>query len=176
MTKSQPEDVRFLVHVEDDPSIERDFFRVKAYPIRMEEGKVRNISSLGRYDHEALADLRIEAQGHLSEGRVYGWSVEYRDVFTVNAERAEVMAKTLRKVNRGLEKLEREQGYPANFAQYLARVAKILGIRTYGYNASPQPNGWSHDQQEYRWVDVNGIDYYIGSQINKLAEKAGVTA
>ena len=176
MTKSQPEDLRFLVDVKATQDSLSELFTVSAYPIRMEEGKVRNINSLSRYDQEPLADLRIEAQGHLSEGRVYGWSVEYREVFSVNAERAEIMAKTLRKVARGLDKLEHEQGAPASFAQYLARVAKILGIKSYGYNASPQPNGWSHDHQEYRWMDVNGIDHYIGSQINKLVEKAGVTA
>ena len=126
--------------------------------------KVRNYSS-GSFDAEPMADLVIRAQYDSATGErgPYGWSVEYRDVFCVDLARADAMFKLLRKVNRGLEKLRNEWGYPESFAQYATRVAKILGITTFGW----QRAGGSglYDDNEYHWTDADGLRYRINELV-----------
>ena len=58
----------------------------------------------------------------------YGWSVEYRDCGGIDLGRAEIMAKTLRAVRRGMGKQAAEQGWPLSFGQYVAHALKALGV------------------------------------------------
>jgi hypothetical protein len=102
----------------------------------LEDGKARGLSYSGGYHEvESLADLEIRNQvssDHAPEGSSdgsYGWSVEYRGVFSANLERVENMAKVLRKVSRSMEKQRDASGSPATFGQYVARALQALGIK-----------------------------------------------
>ncbi len=168
------DDLRFLVVVKK-ADYNTDLFTIEAYPVHMEDGKVRNFSG-SSYDPEPLADLRISAQGQLPDGSEYGLRAEYRDVFAANLPRAEVMVKTLRKIERGVAKLDAQFGTSYDFAHFLAKIAHILGAtgECLGFNRSKAPGSWSHDDQDYVWTDATGIAYWISTQINQLRETATV--
>jgi hypothetical protein len=123
-------------------------------------GSIRN-GSTSSFDTDPYADLVIGAQydGATTERQPYGWEVEYRDVYSANLRRVEAMVKTLRKVERGLEKLRAEWGYPDSFAAYVVRVGKLLGTSEFGYKAAG--NDSSYDSNEYRWTDADGLRYRI---------------
>jgi hypothetical protein len=146
-------DIRLLVSVEA-PRYGGDAFHINARPIRIEDGKVRNIREDDWHQPKipaGLEDLVISAQGNVTDDEpVYGWSVEYHEAFRVDERRAQTMAKTLRRIARGLERLNSELGYPESFEAYLAR-------------------GW-HDDNDYRWTDASGIRYRIVSDVAKVGK------
>lgn len=128
--------------------------------------EVRNYPSSG-FDAHPLADLVIGAQydGATANHDPYGWDVEYRDVFSADLRRVEGMVKTLRKIERGLEKLRGEWGYPDTFAAYVTRVAKVLGIATFGYKHDGRES--FYDGNDYRWTDADGLRYRISELVAK---------
>ncbi len=108
----------------------------------------------GPYD-----DLVVRAQAHMKSGdaEFYGWSVVYRQPYEVNLDRAETMVKTLRKVNRHMEKLTTKFGSPQNFAEYVGRVADALGAASdnpFGVPSTMYPDG-------QRWTNVDGLRYEL---------------
>lgn len=128
-------------------------------------GEIRNYSSSG-FDSEPLADLIVRASYDpklTSPGTTYAWATEYKDVYSVDLRRAEGMVKTLRKVDRGLERAQMEWGHPDTFAAYAMRVAKALGIKTYGYKADGRSN--FYDGNDYRWVGAADLQYRINHLI-----------
>lgn len=75
------------------------------------------------------ADLKVEATYTPDGG---GWSVYdlcFRDVHSVDQRRAETMVKVLRRVNRALERLREQFGYPKGPAQSAAYLANALGVK-----------------------------------------------
>jgi len=176
-------DVRMLVTV-DRPgsgSWERTSIEATATFVRMEYedgvARIRNIPTPASYlrseDLPELADLVVHAYGHLDNDPVfYGADVEYRNVFSVDLERAKIMAKQLAKIGRGLEQLERELGFSQGFAQKVARVGKILGVTQYGWRVDERTNGWSYDDHEHRWADATYLANYVDSRVEALREKA----
>jgi hypothetical protein len=184
MSKAK-QDVRMLITV-DRPrsgSWEHDGIDATATFVRieMENGieRVRNIPTPGCFmraeDLPELADLQVHAYGHLDTDPVfYSTNVEYRNVFSVDLERAKVMAKQLGRVQRGLEQLERELGFSRGFAQKVARVGKILGVTQYGWRVDDGSAGWSYDDHEYRWFDASYLEGYVDGRLRKLREPATV--
>lgn len=137
-----------------------------------EDGELRNYldGSGVRRNEDAFADLCITAQADRSSDDPYGWSVEYRDLFSVNAERAEVMSKTLRKVNRGLEKMTAELGYAETFAGYVARVGKVLGVKTFMLRTTT--GGGMYADNDYRRFDATSLAYWVGDAVRTFKEPA----
>jgi hypothetical protein len=77
-----------------------------------------------------LEHFMITSQGDEqpnTERRLYGWEMEYREVFSVTAYRAERMAKTLDTITRRMQKTAQTFGAPSTFGSYLARVADGIG-------------------------------------------------
>lgn len=77
-----------------------------------------------------LEHFLITSQGDEHPGpdrRLYGWDLEYREVYSVNAHRAERMAKTLDTIARRMQKTAQTFGAPSTFGAYLARVADAIG-------------------------------------------------
>src|SRR5436305_13620081 len=105
--KDPPADVRFLLSVERDRH-GMSGLTLTAHPVRVTDAnEVRNITG----DHwrpDPLADFQVQARAEAegSFGDTYGWSREYRNVFSVVTERAAVMLKHLRALDRGMAKLE----------------------------------------------------------------------
>jgi hypothetical protein len=147
----------------------RDTLEVIAQPVTINPGEggkleVRNLDTVGFNTHP-LADLQIRALAdrpqHDSESHL--WSVQYRDCFAIDLRRVEMMHKTLKRVDRALEKVHTELGPPETFAAYLARCAVALRISTFGFRTGPD-TGW-HPSNEYQWMDAAGMVYRIAEHL-----------
>lgn len=141
-----------------------------------EDGELRNYLPGGyRGDEDnALADLRITAQHDSTTafgGQPYGWRVEFRDVFAVDLVRAEAMVKTLRKVDRGLAKLDEKWGSAQTFDAYVVRVGSVLGVKRYGYRADKDMFVATGDQ--YRWGDANTMIYQLNHLVVDFDKRYG---
>jgi hypothetical protein len=100
----------------------------------LENGQARGLSGGGWHEIDAFGDLQVRNQ--VSSGDPsssgdgsYGWSTEFRNVFSADLRRVESMGKVLRKVARGLEKERDANGCPVTFGQYAARALRALGIK-----------------------------------------------
>jgi hypothetical protein len=140
---------------------------IVAHPVYIEDGKIRNITT-DHFRPSPLADFEVRALAdpEATFGATYGWSREYRGVFSVDTQRAEVMVKHLRKLDRGMEKLERELGYADSFPSYLARVASVLKIRTFGWKVAEGGQRWTYDGNEYAWGDATRMSDWVTRQLN----------
>jgi hypothetical protein len=137
-----------------------EVLKINLHPIkRYADGSIRNFSTSIR--REPLADFKITGQLDRN-GDIYGWRAEYHDVYSVGLTDAETMLKLLRKVDRGMEKLRAEWGYPQTFRDYVAQVGKIIGVKGYGYRVDDGRTGWSYDENTYQWTDVEGMGYRVG--------------
>lgn len=131
-----------------------------------EDGFLRNLLD-SSWPREPMADLVITAQADRSgsSSDAYGWRVEYKQPYAVELLRAEEMVKVLRKVSRGLDKMERELGYCESFGAYVARVGKVLGMSAYGWLADDSPSasgpGFQYSDGRYRWTDAVGMASYV---------------
>jgi hypothetical protein len=93
---------------------------------------IRNPSYTSRYSSDPcqeLADLTVDAQRELTSPEWYGFGIEYREPYRVDADRADLMAKTLRKVNRSLHQQDEKYGRVSELAHYLARCGVAIGAR-----------------------------------------------
>src|SRR5678809_1431177 len=77
----------------------------------------RVTNATDRTDYHGLHLKNLNTQTYISEEsdgtrRVFGWSTEYRDVFSVDLSNAERMAKTLKTIDRRLEATREAEGYP----------------------------------------------------------------
>jgi len=78
--------------------------------------------------------LQLTAQGDERTQRatdrqsaVYGWSIEYHDVFRLDLQQVTRMQKTLATIDKRLEKLREQRGEPGNFGTLVGRLAEALG-------------------------------------------------
>src|SRR4051794_5498652 len=115
----QDYETRFLVSSEEsDHGWGTVYLRLKAYPVKvLPDGDIRNFSDHS-WPREPLADLIIGAQVDNSGLRdPYGWDKgpTYEHPYEVTLDRAEAMVKTLRRINRGLDKIRAEYGYPETY-------------------------------------------------------------
>jgi len=97
--------------------------------------------------------LQIGSQGTVKErGPLYGYSVEYRDVFSVDALKAKRMTRTLDKIEQGLQKLMTTRGYVRTFGDYVGRVAEVISAAGIVIDKHTLPT-WDSGTR-YRWLSV----------------------
>jgi len=125
-----------------DNSFGSQYWHGLALPVRItDDSQLRGVSDdySGR---RVLECLEIRAQldrGYAAEGKgSYGWSIEYRQPFSVSLHDAERMTATLRGVAVKLAKLDDKYGPPATFGAYVARVGDALGINEFVIPRSPE--------------------------------------
>lgn len=119
---------------------------LRARPVKvLANGDVEHFSSHA-WPSEPMADLVVCAQSDdaSEELRSYGWRVEYAQPHSVDLARAEGMVKVLRRVERRLEAMRGELGYPETFGSYLARVGVALGAKTYVWRSPRDGVGYVH--------------------------------
>lgn len=97
----------------------------------------------------ALDDLfaqgLIDGSDSAGEGRVWAQICEYRHIHSLDLKRGQACVNTLQRLERGLSRLQSRRGYPTDFADYLMRVAEVLGCRKYAtYSKKLRPDG-THD-------------------------------
>lgn len=163
----QPTEVRFLLSAERDRHGSGGL-EIIAHPVHITEAnEIRNITADHWHPHP-LADFQVRAlavRDVATFGETYGWGREYREVFSVDTERAAVMLKHLRALDRGMFKLEQEFGYASDFPSYLARVASVLKIRQFGWKVAESGQRWSYDGNEYRWGDATRMTDWVTRQL-----------
>lgn len=114
-----------------------------------------------------LDHLRVTSQGNDSDGarrRLYGWEVEYRDVYTVDRREAARMHKTLTAVERKLDALNDRYGRPATFGAYLLRVAAALGATRI---VLPKRERESYDRCEPRVLELGEAAYRVDQLVEE---------
>lgn len=163
-------DIRMIVEVSasnyGDP-----YFHVTARPVKHvwdEHSKSWSFRSGFEYDEPRYGDLQVRAQGSLDEDAPsYGWNVEYHQPYRVTRGDAEEMAKVLRKIERGVEKMTADLGYAENIGQYIARVAKVLGITSFGMFPPKGEALWSSGER-VRWDNASHLNWQIEQRVVEL--------
>jgi hypothetical protein len=95
---------------------------------------VRNILD-GFGGDDGLANLQASAHSYKSDPATddsaffIGYAPEYRTPYSVELERAEAMVRTLRKIKRALDKDSETYGTASNFAEWLPRFARAVGVK-----------------------------------------------
>jgi hypothetical protein len=110
---------------------------------------VRNVSC--RYESDTINGLdldgfRIWSQGDRDSAQrlhepLYGWSYEYHNVYSINNDKVHRMAKTLKTIEKRMDKLRDTQGRPKTFGQFVAHVAKAIGATMLVITSESQ-RGW----------------------------------
>jgi len=108
----------------------------------------------GWIPEDALNDLVIEASIATDmESTTYAWGVAYLQPYHLDLYRARAMVKTLETVQRKLDRLTARYGEPADFGQYVARVAEALNATTIAFDQQPSTTGtWSRGEYRFRPV------------------------
>jgi hypothetical protein len=136
------------------------------------EDEVRNIISSYQDKHfEFFDDLVIHCQigGVCSEGeemKPYSWGADYQDLYSVGLDGAEKMVKTLRRLEKGLDRIQDKLGYAETYADYVLRVANVLGVKVFVFQRTF--NGDQYSANEY------DFEYQFASakhRINMLIDK-----
>jgi hypothetical protein len=167
--------IRMTVVVER-PYYGGDYIAIRAEPVYIENGETRYFSDSWGDPNRGLYKLTVAAQANLrDDSEPYGWDkgAVYRDIHEVSLVQAEQMIKTLRKIDRSLNKIKDELGYASSYGQQLARVGKILGVTSYGFEPTNGEATWATDER-WQWVQANMIDSYVGSHLTRLRKAAGV--
>lgn len=126
-----------------------------------DEGEMLNLlSGYSVWDGDnSLADFVVHAYLN-DDGDPYGFGHKF-EPHSVDLDQAEKMVKVLRKVARGLDKANADQGYlrDEDFASYLIRVARILGIKTFHVRNNRRHKEMSG--QTYRRTDGSGLQSWV---------------
>lgn len=128
--------------------------------------------------HPEYEDLVVHGQTQLDPtdslgDRWYGYErPEYQTHDRVRLERAEVMARCLRRLERRLEALRAQLGYPSTLADQIARWGSVLGVRDYGEYQHRERADGSH----YYWTDASGVAPLLASRLLEARERNGFAA
>jgi hypothetical protein len=132
-----------------------------------EDGELRNF--LGdRFETGAeYADFTVSCylpKGD-EDGAPYGFATDYRTPYNVELYRAELMVKLLRKVGKGLERLDSERGWlgGGDFAAYALRVAEVLGVRDF-YVRNDDARGLTMSSV-FRSTDGAGVQMWVEHKV-----------
>ena len=113
-------------------------------------GKIRNAEGWRGLTVECLEVTALGLDDDRDGRRLIAWETEYRNVFAVDRDRAERMAKTLRLVDARLETLRGQFGAPATFGQFAVRVANALGASEIVF-AKTNGGRFYDDDEHRRW-------------------------
>ncbi len=104
-----------------------DYAHVRAFIARDREG-------IGLTWREPWDGLVIDCQIDPTCGKgdkhyhSYGWEVAYREQYSVNLEKAQVIVKALSKIGAALKRKHDREGAPVTFGQYMVRVLTVMGV------------------------------------------------
>lgn len=121
----------------------------------------------------AFADLQLRAQYHKEgrddDGDIYGFTFEYHGVNLKNAEIAVFYGKLLGHVEKEMALLSDAYGHPATFADYVVRIANILGVVGVALPEGETVNAWN---QRYRTIGGNQFVHRRVQELELEAKKA----
>lgn len=153
-----------------EPTTRFDTLFIRAHIVRvMDDGEFRNPGYDYGYADDHFNDFAVSAYINKDDARIYGMFAEYREPFSVDLKRAEGMVKHLRKVTRGMDKLNENDGYvnENDYATYLLRVARIIGIKSFYVRNDREARERSGER--WRKVTASGMQYYADTVRANLA-------
>ena len=118
-----------------------------------------------------FADLHVTA--YVDQENEGPWGCKYfYNMDYVTLSNAEAMVKVLRRLQRGLDKLNAERGYleDKQFAEYLMRVGDVLKIRNFYVRNSDKAAEVSGSM--FRSVDGAGLQRWVSYQVQELRKQS----
>lgn len=164
-------DVRFSITFEE--SHEYLHCHVEAW-VMTDDGLRR---ALYRFDEGwNIADLVVRGQVDRLSTHLYGYRASFRP-YDVDLDRAEMMVKTLRLIERNMAKLQERLGYPTDMAGFLSHLALALDTTETRCFGRRVPKGSAQDMNGtgYRWMDTDDLRRHITDEIEKWRTAYGVT-
>jgi hypothetical protein len=146
---------------------------IQAYRISIvtinERNEVRNPSD-SAWGEDAFtapyASLMFRAQGNVlkaEERETYGWSLEYREVYSVDLNDAERMVKMLRKIANVKLPVQ-----PRTYGQFVQMMCRALGI-TVAVQLSGKATGW-HTEADYAFFGASDIEWMVDRMVTYFLE------
>lgn len=118
-------------------------------------------------DPRGLADLRAEIRLYQDSAGPGWWSIEYRSPFTVDARRAQIMARTFRALDAYNRRHEARHGYPIDAAAYILRLGAALRARYIIDAPNRGPHGGSYDAADYVELDAPTAAAHIRRRVTE---------
>lgn len=97
-----------------------------------DDGRRSPLTDYEFYENSEFSRVRIHAQCDTDSQEFYGSRVEYDSWGgSLSLDRAELIVKGLRKIDKGLDKIIANEGYTGEFAEYVTRVLRVTGCKGY---------------------------------------------
>jgi hypothetical protein len=159
-------DIRFIVDVtpKNDSYSGRSLALTVTPVIIDEAGKIRNPDSASEYE-----GLMVESNLYDSNTDFFlGYDFVRFDIYRIDARRAESLVKTFRRLQKCFAALDEKWGRPDDTTDTLARLADaVRGSVGFCFGRCTTKGGWSYDDNEYRWMDVDGLRSWLQQQIKE---------
>lgn len=178
-------DLAWLVQIHDEYGTKKIRAQIV---IPQPNGELHNPDASWRFNStdREFADLSVFAYlGELDwadnrdrqPGKVWGCGNQYTPHHIEHADHARDIARTLTRIDKGLQTAQSEAGYlaDADYPGYLARIGKILGVTTYYMRAHRAIFG-SGTGERYVSGDITKVQYWIREVTRIAVEKPGELA
>ena len=128
----------------------------------------------------------ISVPGDLDDFQVYGWRssryssdklfarAEYRQVYSIDEQKAETMLKRMRQVNRKVRQLSEKYGHAGTAAQAAAYVAEAIGATSDQPFIRKVDAAQDFDGTGYRKMSASELAYWLADQERAWEKKHGV--
>lgn len=169
-------DVRLIVRITDSSSFGDVYNNLNTEVVyRDEEGYWSTTSGYSTPQPlRGYYGLGICAQADKYKAEFYGGQVVYSDVHRADLGEVKLMAATITRVARKIDKLNAEFGYPKTVADSIIRFAKAVpctGNRVFGWYDKQSPN---QDDRGYVWTDAAGLEYKITRAQEEFVKKYSI--
>lgn len=106
-----------------------------------------------------------------TDDKLWGFDVHYRPHRVESAAHATAIAKVFGQIERGMAKLQTEDGYirDGEFARYVTRAARALRIPAIYVRSLPRQEAMSGER--YKLVDAIGLDYWCQEVTSKVESR-----
>lgn len=120
-----------------------------------------------------LPNLAVTAQADTdNDSPWYAVNVEYSQPHSVGLAQAEKMVATLRKIERGVHRLEDRFGRAQDVTQTVAYLSQVVGVERYGWRTKL---GNFNVPNEYRWTtDIENVRYHINDSLARARKREDV--
>jgi hypothetical protein len=83
---------------------------------------------------------------------VYGFSCDYREVYSIDLGKARRMLKTLELLTKKLEKIGEARGYVKSYGEYCGRIAEVFGCKGIGIEKPVKAR--TITGQRWEWLSI----------------------
>lgn len=130
--------------------------------------RVRGISGIDDELFMSFDNLTFRCQvgGSTNDGKPYGYSLEYKDVYSVGLREAERMVKMLRRIDKASESFP---VHPETFGQYVSLMCAALKVNM--VVQEPADSGRSHDDTMYTLWKLKDCQWLVDRRIAEFMEQ-----